>query len=443
MANKNLTNRILNQLKQKPRARGNTGPFVLPNHSGDHSAGIVRDAPTAGEDIVNKTYADTKAAASHTHAITDITSTTSAQLATLISDETGSGSLVFSSSPTISSAQLQTPILGTPQSGDLSNCTGTAAGLTAGNVTTNANLFGHVTSVGNSASLGSFSSSQLKTALTDETGSGSAVFATSPTLVTPLLGTPTSGTLTNCTGLPITGITSTTSAQLATLISDETGSGALVFANSPALTTPTLGTPASGTLTNCTGLPITGITSTTSAQLATLISDETGSGALVFANTPTLVTPVLGVATATSISFGNEALSNYDEGTFTPTVTLVGGAGNTVPQYTENTGRYVRIGRTVFVDIYLDGDGGADGAGTGQLTIALPYASAASHPIGNFNAGSLINGGDEQIIWGTIAATTSVINLLYWATTIDLFGVPGTMQAGTTRTVRLKFFYEV
>jgi hypothetical protein len=35
--------------------------------------------------------------------------------------------------------------------------------------------------------------------LTDETGSGSAVFATSPTLVTPLLGTPTSGVLSNCT----------------------------------------------------------------------------------------------------------------------------------------------------------------------------------------------------------------------------------------------------
>jgi hypothetical protein len=41
---------------------------------------------------------------------------------------------------------------------------------------------------------------------------------------------------------------------------------------------------------------------TTSAQLASIISDETGTGALVFANTPTLVTPVLGVATATSIN---------------------------------------------------------------------------------------------------------------------------------------------
>jgi len=41
--------------------------------------------------------------------------------------------------------------------------------------------------------------------------------------------------------------------------------------------------------------------STTSAQLAGVISDETGSAALVFANTPTLVTPVIGAATGTSL----------------------------------------------------------------------------------------------------------------------------------------------
>ena len=74
----------------------------------------------------------------------------------------------------------------------------TSSGI-ATNVTTNANLTGHVTSVGNAAVLGSFTSLQLLTALTDETGSGSAVFATSPTLVTPALGTPASGTLSNCT----------------------------------------------------------------------------------------------------------------------------------------------------------------------------------------------------------------------------------------------------
>ena len=65
-----------------------------------------------------------------------------------------------------------------------------------------------ITSLGSNVAtfLGTPSSANLRSALTDETGTGGAVFATSPTLVTPALGTPASGTLTNCTGLPTAGI---------------------------------------------------------------------------------------------------------------------------------------------------------------------------------------------------------------------------------------------
>src|SRR5882672_12645573 len=54
---------------------------------------------------------------------------------------------------TFNSPALVTPALGTPASGVATNLTGTASGLTAGNVITNANLTGDVTSVGNATTL--------------------------------------------------------------------------------------------------------------------------------------------------------------------------------------------------------------------------------------------------------------------------------------------------
>lgn len=69
---------------------------------------------------------------------------------------------------------------------------------------------------------------------------------------------------------------------------------------------------------------------TTSAQLAGVISDETGSGALVFANTPTLVTPVLGVATATSVAASGAISSSSPSGG----IGYASGSGSTVTQIT-------------------------------------------------------------------------------------------------------------
>jgi len=55
------------------------------------------------------------------------------------------------------------------------------------------------------------------------------------------------------TASPLSQFAATTSAQLRGVISDETGTGAAVFANSPSFVTPVLGTPSSGSLTSCTG----------------------------------------------------------------------------------------------------------------------------------------------------------------------------------------------
>jgi hypothetical protein len=95
--------------------------------------------------------------------------------------------------------------------------------------------------------LGTPSSANTAAAITDETGTGVAVFNDTPTLVAPILGTPTSGTLTNATGLPIstgvsglaagvaTALTTPSSANLISAVTDETGTGALVFGTAPVI----------------------------------------------------------------------------------------------------------------------------------------------------------------------------------------------------------------
>jgi hypothetical protein len=104
------------------------------------------------------------------------------------------------------------------------------------------NLTGPITSVGAATSIAS------------KTGTGTTfVMDTSPTLVTPVLGVATATSI-NATTIPSTKTlvvttdtlavhAATTSAQLAGIISDETGSGALVFGTSPTIATPVISSP--------------------------------------------------------------------------------------------------------------------------------------------------------------------------------------------------------
>jgi hypothetical protein len=147
--------------------------------------------------------------------------------------------------PTINNATMTAPALGTPVSGTLTNATGLPISTGVSGLGSNVAAF-----------LATPSSDNLRAALTDETGSGAAVFATSPTLTTPDLGTPSAATLTNATGLPVaTGISglgsgvatflaTPSSANLASAVTDETGSGAVVFGTTPTLTTPNIATDA-------------------------------------------------------------------------------------------------------------------------------------------------------------------------------------------------------
>ncbi len=279
---------------------------------------------------------------------------------------TGSGSVVLATSPTLVTPTLGAALATSLNGLTVTSSTGTltianSKTLTASNTLTftgadaSSVAFGGGGTVAytlnNLSVFASTTSAQLAGVLSDETGTGAFVLANTPTLVTPEIGNATAAGITGSdSSLGIVGKTGASTSGGDVVVSGGTGgssaAGGVVYIDGggpgaggfgegniviggtrgsfvdigkaggsirfPGLTTGplklNLTTVETGAI-NLASAEVTGVlpnanggAPTTSAQLASGLSDETGSGAAVFATSPTLVTPTLGAATATTVN---------------------------------------------------------------------------------------------------------------------------------------------
>lgn len=184
----------------------------------------------------------------------------------------------------------------------------------------------------------------------------------------------------------------------------------------------------------------------------------TGTGTLLYSGlviglgSDILIDPALGSTSilqppidAASINFGGTALGNYNTwATYTPTVTLVGGAGNTVPTFTgESTGRWTRIGSTIHVVITLTNTaGGTAGAGTGGFTVALPVQAGASAATQYGPIGYYVTGANTYSAIAILPASATTVTCYYLLANV-LTALDGNAFNNATRGFQITLTYEV
>ena len=171
---------------------------------------------------------------------------------------------------------------------------------------------------------------------------------------------------------------STNSLQLSQVITDETGTGNLVFSTSPVLVTPNLGVPSAITLTNATGLPLAGI-SNLGADQATLLASNAITGVTAASYGNTTYIPVVTVDT-------------YGRVTSVTTVAASGGAGGNAGTISA----FTRSGNTFTIT-----ESGVDFSAN---------ISGSDIPVGTATQGNLISNAVTLTVNSTMANSIAQLN---------------------------------
>jgi len=222
------------------------------------------------------------------------------------------------------------------------------------------------------------------TGVTTSTGTGSVVLSTSPTLVTPTLG------VASATSINKVAITAPATGSTLTIADGKTltASNTLTFTGTDASS---VAFGAGGTVVY-TANKLSALSATTSAELAGVISDETGTGKLTFATSPTFTTSIL--TDSTTFAIANTTATTLNIGGAATTIAIGASTGTTT------------IGNSLVVTGNLTVNGTTTSINTATISvddIAIELGDVTTPTDTTANGGGIILKGttNKTILWNS------------------------------------------